>query len=341
MGIKLWAKIKLPYILRLENEEKYEIELPSDEEFSLFRVSFFPNSDNPDNSNYLSEYREKSCNYIEIESIVKRFNYSDYPVRNSVIYNSYEVSEIDTTEIFKLVKNKLNIFLIELSKITKMFWITDISLNPISGVIGNRTDYTFVEPDTAISDNIRSYYTINDNYMEEVKRKEVKPINMDILSVFRNENSLILKPIWHNYLNKATKAMYSSENEEFIIYCAISAESFIKQLIKVNSNLKEKDIVLEKLTEVGKNQMVNTYFKIILKYLFGANLIDKEEVLHKNLLDIFTLRNEIMHKGYLDKSSFEKVGINELNFEQANLYLSRLHRAIEICLNLFAKNPIK
>jgi hypothetical protein len=70
VGIKLWAKIKLPYILRLEDEEIYEVELPSDEEFAFFKVFFFPNTDSSYNDNYSPEYQEKSCNYIEIETIV-------------------------------------------------------------------------------------------------------------------------------------------------------------------------------------------------------------------------------------------------------------------------------
>lgn len=331
MSIKVWATIKLPYILRLEQKEIYEVELPTDSEFSFFKISFFPNIDSINNVNYSSEYQERSCNYVEIEAILKRFNCFDYPIIKDSIYNLFDVSKEDMVEVFKLVNKKLNQFLMELSKITNMFWIEEITLNPISGVIGTRTDYAFVEPETVIG-NSRIYSTIDDNYMEEVMLQEITPLNNNILEPFRNGNH-ILKLIWHNYLNKATKAMYSSEYEEFIIYCAISAESFIKQLV----NITDKDIVLDKLIEVGKNQMVNTYYKIILKYLFGKSLIEVEEVLHKNLIDIFTLRNEIMHRGYLDETSFKKVGIQEINFEQAEIYLSRLNRAIEVCLELVSE----
>ncbi|UNT56852.1 hypothetical protein [Lysinibacillus capsici] len=330
MSIKVWAKIKLPYILRLEREEVYDIELPIDNEFSFFKVIFFPNIDSIDNTNYSTKYQESSCNYVEIEAILKRFDCFNYPILKTTIYKLFDVPKKDMIEIFKLINKKLNTFLMELSKITNMFWIEEIALNPISGVIGTRTDFAFVEPETVIG-NARSYLTIDDNYMEETMLEEITPLNNNILESFRNGN-YILKLIWHNYLNKATKAMYSSEYEEFIIYCAISAESFIKQIVNVANR---EDVVLDKLIEAGKNQMVHTYYKIILKYLFGKSLIEVEEVLHKNLIDIFTLRNEIMHRGYLDETSFKKVGIQELNFEQAEIYLSRLNRAIAVCLEIF------
>lgn len=88
------------------------------------------------------------------------------------------------------------------------------------------------------------------------------------------------------------------------------------------------DIVLQKLIDIGKNNMVETYYKVILKYLFGKTLLEIDQSLYSNLLLIFKLRNEIMHKGYLNQESFIKVGIDELDHETSILILNRLNATI-------------
>jgi hypothetical protein len=83
--------------------------------------------------------------------------------------------------------------------------------------------------------------------------------------------------------------------------------------------------------------MVDTYFKVILKYLFKKNLLDIEPALYSNLKSIFQLRNEIMHKGHLDESSYKKVGINKLDFETCSLMLYKLEKAILMITKLFGE----
>lgn len=52
MSIKLLAKISLPYYIRLKYTEKLETELAKDDDFSFFRVVFYPNTDEIENKNY-------------------------------------------------------------------------------------------------------------------------------------------------------------------------------------------------------------------------------------------------------------------------------------------------
>lgn len=149
-------------------------------------------------------------------------------IKNS-IYNIYDVSEKDQTEIFEGIVIKLNRLLIFLNKVTKMFWIREISVNPIGGAIGTRTDFVFTDPKVKIRDSARDWYTINDNFMVDLYSDNIKPINGDILEKFKD--TYVVNSIWITYMEKANRAMYVSEYEEFIIYCAIAAESFIKQLV--------------------------------------------------------------------------------------------------------------
>jgi len=65
------------------------------------------------------------------------------------------------------------------------------------------------------------------------------------------------------------------------------------------------------------------------------------EKLYKNLKDIFILRKEIMHTGSLNKNSYKRVGIENLDFEQVNLYAKRLDLSINKCSEIFAKTTHK
>ncbi|MCY8378391.1 hypothetical protein [Bacillus haynesii] len=336
MSIKLIARIGLPYILRLNTDEKLENELPKDPNYSYFKISFLPNVE--DNPNFSSNFSANTCNTIELEVIINNYSTSNYKLIKNSIYNIYDVSEEDQTEIFEGIVNKLNRFLIFLNKVTKMFWIREISVNPIGGAIGTRTDFVFTDPNVKVRDSARDWYTINDNFMVDLYSDNIKPINGDILEKFKD--TYVVNSIWITYMEKANRAMYVSEYEEFIIYCAIAAESFIKQLVSTFPD--QNDVVLMKLKEVGRNNnIVETYYVTIMDYLCGTNLRKADEKLYKNLKDIFILRNEIMHTGSLNKNSYKRVGIENLDFIQVNLYAKRLDLAINKCSEIFAKTTHK
>ncbi|MDZ5474167.1 HEPN domain-containing protein [Bacillus sp. 31A1R] len=327
MGIKLLARISLPYLLRLSDGARLETKLPIDENFTFFKITFFPNKE--DNDNYLPKYSDNICNNLEIECIVNKYDYKNYTYIDTGIFKIYDIGDIHRAEIFNFVREKLNSYLISLGKVTKMFWIEDLPLNPISGCIGIRTDFIFTKPDEVIG-NARWWNTIQDDYMVDLNSKNIKPLDKRLLD--RLENRYVVNLTWHTYFNKATKAMYSSETEEFIIYCAIAAESFIKQLITNSSD--NQDVILNKLISNGRNNMVEMYFVVIMKYLYGVNLLEVQQGLYKNLKDIFSLRNDIMHNGYLDKSSLKKVGIEKLDYNQLKKYLSKLDSAIITCIKI-------
>lgn len=222
-------------------------------------------------------YRENLCNTIEVEAVINNYHHTEYSLEKNSIYDTYEVTDNDRTEIFKLVKDKLNHFLLYISKASKMFWINDLPINPVSDVIGIRTDFIFVNPGEAISMNSRVWSSIQDNFMVDLYSNSLKPIDQNMLEEYKDK--YIVHFTWNTYINKANKAIYTSEYEEFIIYCAIAAESFIKQFVGANPLRPSRadDVVLNKLMTVGKSNMVDTYFKVILKYLFGTNLLEMDE----------------------------------------------------------------
>lgn len=330
MSVKLIAKINLPYVLRMEKRGALETVLDPDIEFSFFKIIFF--------SHYQKNDDKPICNNIQIEAILNNYNHTD-PLSSKLGYltlnkdedidfniEQFNVTDDDRKEIFKLVRDKLNNFLLYLNAATKMFWIEDIPLNPTSHVIGTTTDFMFSHPS---KDGV--FWTIiSDNFMTDLDPHNIKSLNNKILDEYKDKH--IVHSVWPTYLNKANKAMYLSEYEDFIIYCAIAAESFIKQL--VNHSSTQGDAIFNKLKSVGKSQMVDTYFNIIMKYLYKTNLKEVKPELYKTIKDIFMLRNDIMHQGFLDNESYKKVGINKLDFEEVHKYFSRLELAIEECTRI-------
>jgi len=327
MSVKLIAKINLPYVLRMEKKGVLETVLEPDIEFSFFKIIFF--------SHYQKNDDKPICNNIQIEAILDNYNHTD-PLLSKfgylglididIDFKLFHVTDNDRKEIFKLVRDKLNNFLSYLNSATKMFWIEDIPLNPTSDVIGTTTDFMFSDP---LKDGV-AWTTISDNFMTDLDPQNIKSLNNKILDEYKEKH--IVHSVWPTYLNKANKAMYLSEYEDFIIYCAIAAESFIKQL--VNHSSTQGDVIFNKLKSVGKSQMVDTYFNIIMKYLYKTNLNEVKPELYKTVKDIFMLRNDIMHQGFLDNESYKKVGINKLDFEEVHKYYSRLELAIEECTRI-------
>ncbi|QSX23922.1 hypothetical protein [Priestia megaterium] len=331
MSIKLLARIDLPYIVRLEQRGDLETELPPDKDFSYFKITF--------SSKYLYNSDQPVCTSIEIESILNNYHHEHYPktqIRSSTI-NTLEISnvifdipEATRNEIFKLVRHKLNNFFVYLTKVTNMFWIEDLPLNPISHVINNNTDFILLDPETP--NDKRDWETIADNFMIDLEIDNIKPLNKNIL----NEYEDIKSTIWSTYLNKADKAIYLSEYEDFLIYCAIAGESFIKKLIEENHPLEDE--TLKKLKEKGKRSMVKSYFIEIMKYLYNVDFSKEKPKLYQNLQIIFKLRNDIMHKGFLDEDSYEKAGIKTLDFEESKKIISNLKKALNECLIIAKKH---
>lgn len=329
MSIKLVTKIDLPYILRLEQRGTLETELPQDKDFSQFKIILSPK--------YISNSDQPVCTSIQIESVLNDYHYDDYPktsIRSSRVGNLdtlevrnviFGIPDVVRKEIFKLVREKLNNFLIFLSESTNMFWIEELPLNPISYVISNHTDFIFLSPETKRVNE--DWERIADNFMLDLGLKNIKPINITMTSKYKDTKSTICS----KYFNKAHKAIYLSEYEDFCIYCAISAESFIKSLINDSHPSEDENLEKLKLKARSKKGMVETYFKDIMQYLYKTDFSQSNPGLYSNLKSIFELRNNIMHKGFLDKESYLKAGLKELDFEQANKMLSKLEQTFKEC----------
>ena len=333
MPLKVLCRIKLPYMMRLRDSEIYNANLESCENFNSFIVNFHPNIDSNDAGFYIPELPGNTCSFVEIECVLKIFNHNNYPIIPTAIYNTYELPYNDRMEIFLIIRNKLSKLLKKLEYYTKMFWIEEVPINPISGIIGTRTDFSFLHPDENITFSSRIWSSVLDNFMIDLENEKIKPIDQEIL---HDINYLtVVNSIWSDYLNKANKALYESEYESFIIYCAIAAESFIKQMVEFTES--DEDLVLKKLKDSGKNQMVEVYYKVILKYLYGRNLLDVEPSLYTNLNSIFRLRNAIMHSGELSEAAFKKAGIDGLNFDSCIEMFHKLNKTIRVVLRLIVE----
>lgn len=330
MGMKLVARIRLPYVIRLEKHEKIYVQLPEDKEFSYCKVSFLPT------------FREKDetsvCDCIEVEAILNNYDHTKYPKNKAIQHNDSsirvlemcEVSDEETAEIFKVVRSKLNKLFLYVNQATGMFWVEDIPLNPISSVISTRSDFRFSHPENTVE--MESWKTIFDDFMVDLSLDDIKVLNNNLLKKYKDTES----SIWTTYINKAHKSIYLSEYEDFIIYSAIAAESFIKQL--VNNSASKEDIIFKKLTDVGKSQMVETYFRHIMKHLYDVDLYKVETGLFNNLKSIFSLRNDIMHKGFMSEKSYKNAGINKLEFKEASKMFFKLNKTLEKCLEIARNN---
>lgn len=67
--------------------------------------------------------------------------------------------------------------------------------------------------------------------MTDLESYNFTPINNHLLNKYKD--TYLANQIWSDYIKKATNSIYKSEYDNFIIYSAISAESFIKELVSV------------------------------------------------------------------------------------------------------------
>lgn len=270
-----------------------------------------------------------------MEAVTEHFNHDDYNINWASIYNSYEVPEDDQFFIFNMIKDRLNEYFYYLSEMTKMFWIEELTLNPMSGAIAKRTDFVFLPPDYKIQGDSRFWTTYNDDFQTDLNLTLVNSLTQEIADKF--SDTYIIKDVWIEYKNKAKRSLFGSEYTDFIVYCAIEAESFIKKTVSFIEGKTDKDIVLNKLIDAGKNNFVDSYYKIILKYVTGKSLNEVEPELYRNLICIYKLRNAIMHQGVIEVKDFKSAGmegIQKLNFYTCLDIFNKLQKAIRTSLKL-------
>lgn len=323
LSLKVLCRIKLPYLIKIQDIKEYSLKLPECEHFSDFKIIFLPNI-KESNYFYNPEYGDDVCDNIEIQTIAK--------VPNLKTSENQLLTLEDRIIILDKIRKKVNEILRYLQYKTKMFWIKELKIDPLSGLIGMRTEFLFLHANQETNENM-SWTCLINNSMSDIDQDNIKPVNDEMLKSFCN--TYLVKPIWKDYFNKAHQSIYECQYENFIIYSAICAESFIKSTIHSYIDLDtNKDIVLKKFIEIGKKNMVEVYYKYILKYLFGKNLLEIDESLYSNLVLIFKLRNELMHTGYIDENTLRKVGTESLNFDVCSTILLRLDKTIMNVLSL-------
>lgn len=324
--MKLLAKITLPYPIILESDEEIAITLNSDEYFSDFKITFIE----PGNEENKFSTISNATNLIEIEATAKFLNEEHHEAIPDSIYDARYTLKISERKLFfNHVRIKLNSFLAALNMYSRMYWIQPLPLNHVSGCIGTYTQYAFMPSKSIIKSSARYFESIQDSYIDLEDLDKFNLVNASILNT-SNKISLTLPSLEYLiYEEKAKLALNTYQFNEMIIYITISIEALMKSITKiyVDEILTEnnKDIVLNKLIELGKNNFQEFYLKLIFSYLFGKPMSEKYPELHNNLKRAFKLRNSLMHSGSITKECFKEIGKpeeSELTFELCQeLYL--------------------
>ncbi|MFC4387741.1 hypothetical protein ACFOZ1_07925 [Gracilibacillus marinus] len=344
MAIKVITRIRLPYVIRMETVKKMTVKLSPTDDLPELQITFYPNL--KDETYYNDIYSENTCLYIEVEAISNKLNFEDYKKIKKDSYFVIDVPEEDRKKLFFQLAEEINVYLYKLNTITGMFWVEDLPVNPLSGLLGKNSSFIFLKPTQKIDDGNLELSTYLDDYQETAINKKIKQINEEIIS--RTIHNEIIVGEWNKYLNKAQVALFESKYEECIINCAIAAEAFIKEVVGENSNARfmwgvGNDIVLDKLIN-SNGKMVDKYYNVILKYLFKNSLLEVEPELHRNLTNIFTVRNTIMHGSKINSNTLKKIGFDgetELNFDICYEFLKKLYKTVNTVRKItfsYAKN---
>jgi hypothetical protein len=325
MAIQVLCRIRLPYIIKLDGD--FDVISPNYQcsIFQKFELTFLYNNKDDDEL-YDPHLDEQYCRYVLIKCIIRNWDISKYtlkPIGKVILPGSKEEKEIvvienvpdnDRSEIFKLISKKFNDLLYYIRSSTGMFWLNPISINNISGVMGNNTPFCFYTEDSPV-DELNYSITYYDSFMENIK--DIQPLGSDLLRSYKMEEE-DWKRISQNYLHKAKTALHENDYHDAIIYTSISAESFIKSYISSITKKEgyEDDIVFKKLIDNSNQNILDSYYNAILKYVRGKSLIEINNVAHQKLSSLYKLRNAIMHRGLLDKTSLEKAGFNEFGHKE-------------------------
>jgi len=339
MGLKILIKIKLPYIIRMEEDKKITARLKPTDEFPQFDVTFYPNSRIYE-SLYNSNYPNNNCLFIEVEAVTKLYSFKNHEIKCiSDHYPTYEVSEKDSKLILNLLRTKLNEYLEILGVRTKMFWITDLSIDPLSNTIGKASQFVYLHPNQATTD-----YQFSEggwkNYQTEIENEGKPIISIDESIINECENLVVLGYPWRDYVAKAKIALFESEFNDCIIYCSIAAESFIKQVTAPSLYGLEKDIVLKRLIKAGNNKIIDSYYNVILKHMLGKSLKEVNQELYHSMDSMYKFRNALMHTGEIDRKAFKKAGYEGkeiLDFDICKYMLENLQGSITAVLSMITK----
>lgn len=320
MSIKVKMFIKLPYIIKLNEGKDYKFSFTFDE-FEMFDLIMINNEDNEDNE----DYPLNSCSNIVIEAIYKECDYLDYKKRriSSVdkSINEYiiELPEREINNIFNVVNIRIQEILNYLRNKSNMFWIESFPVKPICYSFGNEIEFNFYSPNAKLSNNIKQTIKYTDYYITSNSLNEINSVKDDIFTNFNdNKNNVEMFSL---YLNKAEKSLYERDFEDFIIYCSISVESFIRRYIGLLE--PNGDIIFNRIS-ASNYDYLDQYYNVLLKYLKGKSLKELDGSAFTHLKRMYNLRNSIMHNGIINDVVLKKVGLSHLsciNFEECKKIL--------------------
>lgn len=328
MSIKVEMVIKLPYIIKLDSPKDYTFSFEFDN-FEMFNLEMRYNNKNNDDI-YDKSFQVNSCNNIRIEAIYKGCDYLKYK-KTRMPYTDKARNEFsvklppkEADKIFSAINEKFEKIINYLRNETNMFWIETIPISRIAYCLGKEIEYYFYSPNTKLNKNCR--YTLKaTNYYMERNFSEIKKVNDDIFEGFVEKVDHF--DISKYYLNKAEKALHEDDYDDFIIYCSISVESFIKTYI---GQLEPTDDIIYKKLSQNSYDYINQYYNILLKYLKGKSLNELDEAAYQHLTRMYKLRNSIMHKGIIDKDALEKSGLSHLkhiNYKECEKILHNVKKS--------------
>lgn len=330
MSIKVEMFIQLPYVINLKEGKNYKFKFNFDE-FQEFLLEFRFN-DESENDIYDENYQNDQSKNIRVEAVYSDCNYLNYE-REKSLYNSENNENAfiinlpleETNKIFKNINNRVNQILSFLCKKSNMFWIEAISIKSISTHYDNAVKFNFYSPNTILRSSFKKLRAYSKDYMVSGDIEVINRVNDDLFKTFDIKDSVL--DTYNIYLNKAKKSMYEENYEEFLIYCAISTESFIKEYI---TKLEPKnDIIYNKLSRLNSNYL-DKYYNLLLKHVKGYSLQEMDEACFTILKRMYKLRSSVMHNGKIDSNSLEKVGLSHLeslNFEESKKILDSIELA--------------
>lgn len=321
MGIKAKIFIKLPYIINLEEKKDYKFSFEFDE-FDIFNLEIKFNSEE-DEDIYEKDYPINSSKNIEIHALYINFNHLEYQVKND---GEIEIPQKQQNYIFNLISKKLTEILNYLKEETNMFWIEDININDSYYNEATKVEFNFYSPDTDLNKCIRKTYSISDYYMINNSIMDISSLNDNIFNEFIERKEV---EIYKNYLRKAQKSLYERDFENFIIYSAISVESYIENYIEKIRTESENDIIFTALNNINNNY-IHLKYNTLLKYLKGKSLKELKQSNFDFLKRMYTLRNGLMHQGRIDEKVLKKAGIDNINFDECSKILNAIQDSFKL-----------
>ncbi|MDD9267857.1 hypothetical protein ACFPES_12545 [Paenibacillus sp. GCM10023248] len=340
MSVRVLCKIKLPYPIRLEGD--FDVVSPqfSCDIFKRYKLTFLFNDENNEDI-YNLNLDKNFCQYVMINCVIKDWDISGYnqkiigksgPVQLKDIVFLDNIPDEEIRKAFDLISNKFNEIIYHIKENSGMFWLDSIPINYHSGVMGVNTPFGFYTEDTIIEKPIMTT-TYYDDFTQKL---EVKHLSSNLLKKYKADNSDWAR-VSNGYLLRAKTALYEHKYHDAIIYAAISAESFIKSYFTYVNN-ETNDIVLEQLTK-SNQYIVHSYYNVTLKYIRKKSLEEINSVLYKKISAIYTLRNKIMHRGYLDINTITDLnfGWSKIEFMECKELIEALQKTREVIIDLEEK----